>query len=53
MGKVVSLLVTFVVALSLRLVRNAYAGQTYCSAPLLEFHLHPIDISLCPLAFTN
>ena len=40
-------------ALSLRLVRNAYAGKTSCSAPLLRFHLRSIDISLNLLAFTN
>ena len=40
MGKVVKLAYHPFPALSLRLVRNAYAGKTSCSAPLLGFHLH-------------
>ena len=38
--------------LSLRLVRNAYAGETSCSALLLTFYLYSINKSLNPFAIT-
>lgn len=52
-GKVVKLAHHLFSALSLRLLRNAYAGEKHCSAPQLGYQLHSIDGLLSTLAFTN